>query len=330
MNEPNRCNVIVLNDTRREINHAGCRQVMRNLYQILSQSDITVIRSYQNPDSIQDPSYQHDLKKANAVIINGEGSFHDDQPIACSIMKAAMIAKQFGKKVVLLNATWQNNLLLDRCIDCFDRIVVREPQSLQHLSQRGISAEIAPDLSFYGATDIRIPTIRENRAVVDSVYPFVTQLLRRYAHEKKLSFYYMGAIPKTKRGIRYWIRKIIYSNHRGAITPFPKFENPTRFSFLVAGRFHAVCYAIMTQTPFVAIGSNTWKTESTLSNAGFPLEMFYIPVNELSANIIDQRVAAVNEAWPQYAQTCKDTCSKAHKDITQVYFNILRNLQSPR
>ena len=37
---------------------------------------------------------------------------------------------------------------------------------------------------------------------------------------------------------------------------------------LVTGRFHAVCMAILTKTPFVAVTSNSWKIEALLADIG--------------------------------------------------------------
>jgi polysaccharide pyruvyl transferase WcaK-like protein len=37
---------------------------------------------------------------------------------------------------------------------------------------------------------------------------------------------------------------------------------------VVTGRFHAVCLAILTRTPFVAVKSNSWKIETLLRDIG--------------------------------------------------------------
>ena len=36
----------------------------------------------------------------------------------------------------------------------------------------------------------------------------------------------------------------------------------------VTGRYHAVCFSVMTGTPFLAIGSNSWKIEALLHDIG--------------------------------------------------------------
>jgi hypothetical protein len=37
---------------------------------------------------------------------------------------------------------------------------------------------------------------------------------------------------------------------------------------LVTGRFHAACLAVVTDTPFVAVGSNSWKIEALVADLG--------------------------------------------------------------
>jgi len=41
-----------------------------------------------------------------------------------------------------------------------------------------------------------------------------------------------------------------------------------RFALSVTGRFHALCFALLTGTPFVAVASNSWKMEAIITDAG--------------------------------------------------------------
>ena len=58
-------------------------------------------------------------------------------------------------------------------------------------------------------------------------------------------------------------------NHGGGIGAQPaNLQQILNAERLVAGRFHAVCAAMLCGIPFTAYGTNSWKTEALLSDAG--------------------------------------------------------------
>lgn len=63
-------------------------------------------------------------------------------------------------------------------------------------------------------------------------------------------------------------------------TNLPKLLNAES---IVSGRFHATCIAMMTGIPFTAYGTNTWKTEAMLKDAG--LSHLYDEDPAIAANL---------------------------------------------
>ena len=82
-------------------------------------------------------------------------------------------------------------------------------------------------------------------------YPWPLRKLRAaYANAHKLLF-------QLKR------KNTIFSRDE-----FEYVRNLLRSRLHVSGRFHAVCFAIATETPFLALTSNAWKIEALVEDIG--------------------------------------------------------------
>lgn len=123
-------NVLLLNDTSDY--HSGSAEVIRN---------IPHDSSLKQPASVNWDSVTH-------VILNGEGTMHDDNPTAHAWLNLLREAQSRNIPTEIVNTVWQNmhhstSKILSKCIN----IEVREKLSQAELSLIGIKSSVVPDRS---------------------------------------------------------------------------------------------------------------------------------------------------------------------------------------
>ncbi|MYM64711.1 glycosyltransferase family 29 protein [Pseudomaricurvus sp. HS19] len=192
---------------------------------------------------VKDDSY-------DVLIVNGEGSMHDNQDDFLYKMKAITDAKTKNKAVYLVNSVWQNNSNeYDDILKSLDGIVVRESKSQSELlSKHGVNSTVLPDFSYFAklSADASIDNFN-NEVVLTDVFSqdlgsFVrfngTYLKRaRYLDMRDYSWSSLVASLKTAR-------------------------------ILVTGRHHAMYAACKAEVPFVIFPGNTHKMEGLFEAAG--------------------------------------------------------------
>lgn len=269
---------IILNDTRRNKNHLGCKEVMLNIEFLCAKNDIGIIASYQKTDAYNEPSFSQNLDMADMVIINGEGTMHHDQLEAVQLIKAAEMAKRRNLKIYLINSVWQDNFLLNKHLDLFDKIYVRESFSLNQVNDAGYQAKVVPDLSIFLREPIQPPAEKTLQKIVfDSVSWRKTKFLAKLARKTGARFHTMGDYSPVKK------LKIFSILFRAPITKIKASEKSIRASELViSGRFHALCLSIKNLTPCICIASNTHKTEGVIKDIGLPFEKYIIKEQEIT------------------------------------------------
>lgn len=140
---------IVFNNTSRF--HMGCGAVMRCLHSEINAAGIEILESvYGNTlwHSSTFPVFSHDAwSSADLIIVNGEGTMHDDSRMAVFLLED-ILAQRGGKKAALVNSLWQNmSSRYTKLLTSLDLVVFRD-----YLSQQsaGISGSVVmPDLSYY-------------------------------------------------------------------------------------------------------------------------------------------------------------------------------------
>lgn len=140
---------IVFNDTSRF--HHGCAAVMRQLHNELAGAGVEVVESvYGNTWKLTRslPTWREEsMAAADLIVINGEGTMHDDGRLAAFYLDE-VVARRASRKVALVNSLWQRMSSrhgeLARQVDL---VVLREPASHREFGQAG--AALMPDLSFY-------------------------------------------------------------------------------------------------------------------------------------------------------------------------------------
>lgn len=276
--------VVLLNDTDVDGYHFGCARVMAVIRNQLAQRNIGPTGSVRVGMNWRDDN-EDMVTHADLLVINGEGTLHHGSRKGRRLLEAAKVVKARGGKVALINALWQDNPddwagLVAKA----DILACRDTRSAAALSaETGRDVRCIGDLSM--SQPIEIATApRAGIIFGDSVHANVTARLATLAREKDNA----RLIPVTSSlkfvaprlpGLRR-VMRAAYARHSQrrylAMNPTARFL-PNEASYLsvletkslsVTGRFHAVCLAVATRTPFVAVKSNSWKIEALLDDIG--------------------------------------------------------------
>lgn len=283
---------VVLNDTRPERHH-GCTRVMRNLEAGLAAHGVQVVATGPvGRDWEAVPGLAPAMEGADLVVVNGEGTIHHDRPAGRRLVAAGAYAARAGVPAVLLNASWHSNApALAEAARAFARIYVRESLSRDALAAHGVAAEVVPDLTFASGPFPGGPAAREGIAVTDSVDPQFAEVLYRLTRGGAGVRYLPVVAPfrvqertgrELGRAARHaffraagpwlepfgWVRPRYVAERHALPTPEAYLAALARCRLVVAGRFHALCFALQTGTPFLAVPSNTPKVEGLLDDAG--------------------------------------------------------------
>ena len=195
--------------------HFGCRMVMAAYHQLLAFRDIEVVG---NPD------------KADLVLVNGEGSIHDDESI-----DLLELAERWP--CVLMNCVFQDiSPAYSHLLQNFKHITVRESMSANYMETHGYKPEIVPDLIF----SYTLPSFTAKKR--DDL--FISDACRSSSYE-------VGYRSFLVRDPRY-------------------VEKMSTYRHACCGRFHSICIAAMLNMLFSAYSSNTWKNKSLMADMGVP------------------------------------------------------------
>lgn len=140
-------NALLLNDTRSE-RHLGCDLVIANILAECRRVGIDVVATAPNSASDDERQVASRIGQIDLLLVNGEGTMHDDRPKALQLARAARIAHEQGVRTVLFNTTWQNNLRLMEFLNGFDRVFCRESYSAREVRDAGVPAHVVPDMVF--------------------------------------------------------------------------------------------------------------------------------------------------------------------------------------
>ncbi len=269
---------VVLNDTSTRYHH-GCSRVMRLLLRGLDEAGVEVTaRSPARADWARDEAFLRALRRAQVVVINGEGTLHDGAPLGARLLSVLDHPAAQGKPVALVNALWQDNP--PEWDDWLQRLALasaRDSGSAEVFGRVRGDGRWGPDLSLSAPAEVAA-VVQQGLVVGDSVRFEARRALARAA--QRLGACYVPT--KTLRG-RVWhmraARGLLWRGYNGVWTgQVPDFEMPrdegaylarlARSEGHITGRFHAVCLSMLTGTPVLALASRTSKIERLLRDAG--------------------------------------------------------------
>ncbi len=212
-----------------------------------------------------------------------KGSIHSGRERALNLVKMANYAEKLNIPCVLINTVYQNNPEnYKEYLKKFKLIAVRESNSFNELQKININSLIVPDLTLY-STYNELNKRTNLIGFTDSIFKDITKILYEKSCELTNTIYlslyadYCASILNPQR-INYYFDNIIYKlkkifssqAHQDKLfsTPLEYKRKLASLKFLITGRFHSVCFALITKTPFLAIPSNTYKIEGLLYDIG--------------------------------------------------------------
>lgn len=272
--------VVLLNDTSFE-NHHGCNIVVENIKKNLEKRDIKLLET--NPigkDWKKNKSFLNCLNQADGVLVNAEGTIHDDSEYAYSLLE---IVNYTNKPCFLINMTYQNNSeKFSKLVSKFTKVYVRETFSKKELAKDKVESVVVPDMTFYKLKKDYPERRKKEIYITDSHDIKKSEQLYNIAEKNQIIF-----LPVIAPFIKYsslngFIKKFkykffnIFGNFIKLKYKYKRFtfvkneddllENLKNSSLLISARFHAICLSLHFSVPFVAISSNTFKIESLLND----------------------------------------------------------------
>jgi len=310
---------IILNDTRRQRAHIGCNEVMKNLTILCRKHQIDIIASIKSTRVLENRLFQKKLDFADLLIINGEGTFHDNKKPALNFLKAAQIAKQRNKTVWLVNTVWQNNEEFIKYLDVLDKISVRESISFEQIKGSYPAAKIIPDLSLYRVDNKAANPLRAKDWIfTDSVDMETTSLLRKTAKRYSSSFYKMSSKHKLRNALKSPRTAPAYLQSK--LTRKLNISDILNARRVVTGRFHAMLLCAKYGIPFIVIESNTHKVQGVLKDIGFLDHEMYIEKNELNIDQLSIRMSEFERIWtPEKFALMEKYTQVANRKLNEIF-----------
>jgi hypothetical protein len=246
--------------------------------------------------------HTHRIDGASLVVVNGEGTLHHSAPAAKELLGLAPYCQSRSIPVFLANSVWQDNsAFLAQQARSFTACFVRESHSATQLSEQRVSAQVVPDLVLGWRAPTDTTPRRSGTVITDSVILSDTQ--RLFALSRRVPeaifttlqpppgspenytdhpFERLFCDTSTTLGDRlgrvktrlFRARGALYSSTRRLLGHQRQFSvedfchTLSHTSLLITGRYHAVCLAMLTGTPFLAVESNSHKVEGMLRDAG--------------------------------------------------------------
>jgi len=306
---------VLLNDTSYE-NHHGCSIVVKNIQQNLERRGIALIAT--NPigkNWKENGAFLEALKRCDVVLVNGEGTIHHNSPYGLSLLQ---VVEHTDKPTVLMNMTYQENAPhFAELAAKFSRVYVRESFSRDELNTHNVASTVVPDMTF--GSDHAIAAQRNGDVVVSDSHDIrMSETLFDLAAKQHLRFIpvlapyekytsFKGRIKKFKYRLAGWLGSVLplkYAYRRYAFV-----QDEARYldtighcGFLLTARYHAMCIALQTMTPFVVMRSNTYKIEGLLHDMGLSQKRLF-SLNDLSGEALETMLRQWGRFSPEeYAQ----------------------------
>ncbi|AZB63904.1 polysaccharide pyruvyl transferase family protein [Cereibacter sphaeroides] len=260
----------IFNDTSIS-GHYGCTAVMGTILRELAARDVAPAYLWPVAEDWKPHAASLDRVRPDLIVVNGEGTIHHsaERKRTRDLIDLAAHARKLQVPAHLINASIEAlDLQALEGLRQFTTIHVRETGSLRYLARHGIAARCVPDLSL-GQPAPAAAAARSGILVTDSVLGEAARRLREFAaavgagHERMKPR--IGRWEKLRRDMGRLVRR------SPALREWRPISDPCAFirrvagaELVVTGRFHSVLLAILTDTPFVALASNTGKTEAVL------------------------------------------------------------------
>jgi hypothetical protein len=225
-------------------------------------------------------------------------------------------ARSDGKRTALINSVWQNNVTMNSFLAAFDVVSLRDRRSWEEARPHRPDAGWVPDLTlvsgffagrWWQRVVSRLSSLRIPVLVADNVVKSAHLRLATLARDGGWPFVPLGNYGKSLLDQQAELQKNLSA--RGLdLRP----DNPTlrslfeRCGAIVAGRFHAVCLALLAGKPFLAVASNTHKIESMVEEIGLDPRVL-LREEEVAFPLVQERLRWAAEYFNTPATRTKRT-----------------------
>ncbi len=322
----------LLNDTRFD-NHHGCVTVIYNLHQAMQTRGWHCIGSLPVSSKLADlANFFPSGSKPDLIIVNGEGTLHHNKRKSRNLL-AICSELQKHYPVVLINALWQDNDINHHkeTLMAFKAIYVRDKRSLKQLMDAGITAKYAPDLTFYNYPRFTREPIQNLYACTDSVKNNWSVRAQNFCRGHSNIDYltmFTGTIT-YKRGIKDKIKSLknrfypflhqhlylkVPPRYRQLATAATKdtelfLQQLQQYEAICVARYHALCFVLQQNIPFLVVSSNSHKSEALLEEVGLPVTDFILDEGDLY--LLPQKLVHVAENTSLYQPKIERFCEEA-------------------
>ena len=279
--------ILIVNDTRVE-NHHGCSRVMncidinlklRHLYKI---DYISLSHNW--------PNYEYSKKKllkADLIVINGEGTLHDNADHVDMLLDIIVFAKAYTIPSIVINATIFNLSInnLEK-LSHSKLIYVRDQLSKVYLEENNIKSNYCPDLTFWKTKEVFKDVARKEIGITEGFNFNPNIKVIKYNNFQLFSVFNFKQAFASYSFLRRLIQKnliykLFFEKNKNTISidnhiKFFQFLN--KFKFIVTGRYHVVCFCLYLNIPFKYVESNTPKISSLIEDVG--LDKFKFKLND--------------------------------------------------
>lgn len=266
-----------------QIGHHGCTLVNRRIEHLCAAAGLDIVRRLPAAASAD----RFDPALIDAIIVNGEGSLHHDQPEARNIGAVADIADSKGIPAFLVNSVYEaNSPALGASIRRFRRSWFRDSASLAAAADHGIEGAVVPDLTLswrpglVAHGDRLLITDSTRRATREQLFhlarrlgaPYLSMrtqppLLADYPDRNRRRRYMFAAKALAARYLPDSPWRAAYVDTIGAFDDFIAYL-VANGGVLATGRFHGLCIALNLELPVIAVASNTAKVQALLADIG--------------------------------------------------------------
>ena len=236
--------LFLANDTS-EVQHAGCKAVMRSLHAAIAGAGLTITgRHVTGTRDIDAEAFA----AAEVLLINGEGTIHHSGPRALFLLELIQRGRREGKRVLLVNALFQQyDCPSDDILSGLALLTTREPRSAAFARRYGGSPRVlldsAADPAFLAGGKAR--RLHDGRVIGG-------------AHPHGLIPDPFAGLPGQKLGLRRLPFQDIVATLRGA-------------ELYLTAQHHGVYAAALAGCPFVTTPSNSHKIEAFVDWTGLPI-----------------------------------------------------------
>lgn len=270
---------VLLNSTG-SYTHLGCHLTMTGLRRLAFSSGINIAFEWEHGVDLSETSLASYLDKnpESLIIINGEGTFHSDQP---TMLKLLHFCEPYFSRTLLLNSQFFNvSDSVSALVKKLRLVQIRNMNDCRAARSIGINAIYCPDMLFFSGMQSTFGNRQGYSLFVDSHSKNASKLIcdqfHRFDKEKRwLNFHYKNIrLPSRTDKIILGVKKYIpfvgsmnnyrLQNRLNTYLPSKSLEIFDDASTIYTGRYHAVCLALHLKKNIVAFPTNTPKIKNLL------------------------------------------------------------------